>query len=262
MVPRVVLDERADVHPLRTRLDLTLGLELFEKHDELLTVLSLLPGPGCLVLLASIIERPLQSLDMVFKGSQYVTFGQRLELLIALELVVRMNHFIGFSPAGVRLKVKRAQNVSQFIQSSLALHSFLVNVSLFERNNVLIEELASFFLLVRRPESGLSLNDRANSLPTAVVLDFGVALQHGVEICAELGKSFFRSVLFLHANIDRIFLESCFAVSRVLECAELRVFNSRTHGLLPSPVGLHIVSLEQLHEGAFCLLEGMVIRVI
>lgn len=110
-------------------------------------------------------------------------------------------------PARVGFQVQRVHDIDQFIHSSFSLGGLLFDVLLFKFNDVLFKELPPFILIVCRPENSLTLDDWPDSLPTTVMLDFRMPLQHGIEICSELSESFFRPILFLHANLDRVLLK-------------------------------------------------------
>lgn len=177
-----------------------------------------------------------------------------------MDCLVGLDNGLSLRPASVGLQIQRLHDIHQLIHGGLSLNGFLFNVLLSKLGNVLLKELSPLIIIVRRPENSLTLNDWPDGPPTTVVFDFRMPFQHGIEICSELSESFFRPILFLHANLDRVFLKGCFAVSRVFEGTVLRIFDDSAHCLFPGPLGLDIMTSEHFHERSLRFIERVVFR--
>lgn len=106
------------------------------------------------------------------------------------------------------------------------------------------------------------LRERVNVLPSSIVLDFGMTLQHDCKVLSQLRDPILRLLLLLLLEFDNILLKSRLSVLGILQRTILRFLDNRAHCLLPCPIGQDSSAAEEFNEGRFGFVVGGVLRAI
>lgn len=199
---------------------------------------------------------------MGLKRGQDVKLAKSLVFFLILERRGGRDNVLGISPPCIGLQIELREQVYQARHGIFAHSSLALEVCTLETLHILLEQLSAFVLVVGGAEQSLALDHWSCRLPASIVLDFGVALEHGFEIGAELRKSLFRTLLVLRDHVLTIFFENSLSLSRILDSAMLGILDGCADGLFPGPVGLYAAAPQHLDKGSFSLLGSRVLGIV